>query len=218
MFQQAIMRAFSLIRDQHPTWYTFLFYSLLDKEYAPLQDAFRDQDLRLATQVNSSSHPYFSSLSLSSWDMGLCLSLLVAGIFKRALPTLFFCHCFVSSCLNTQSLRRWPMSLVDWPVNNSERIDITISPYLYREELQVAERAFPPDQRSCLWWNCCRRVCCHVFFSVPFHAAPFIFPLSPLPDQVLVSGSGMTEYSPAAWLLPYWYGSPYSLLCKLTLM
>ena len=126
LFQQAIMRAFSLIRDQHPTWYTFLFYSLLDKEYAPLQDAFRDQDLRLATQ----------------------------------------------------SLRRWPMSLVDWPVNNSERIDITISPYLYREELQVAERAFPPDQRSCLWWNCCRRV--------------------------LVSGSGMTEYSPAAWLLPYW--------------
>ena len=80
-------------------------------------------------------------------------------------------------CLDT-----WPVSWIDWPINNSARLDLVPNPNQDRfgQYNTLTETLVPYDEITLSRWN-----------SDPFRT---------------VQGSGWSEYDPSAWLLPYWLG------------
>jgi hypothetical protein len=77
------------------------------------------------------------------------------------------------------TLADWTWSLVDWPTQNSERLDIRINPDSGKEGVALqSTTVLPYNERSFFKWN----------------GNPFI----------LDEGSGFSEADPGAWLLPYY--------------
>eukprot|EP00050_Salpingoeca_kvevrii_P011097 m.12660 g.12660 ORF g.12660 m.12660 type:complete len:765 (-) comp3253_c0_seq1:54-2348(-) len=78
------------------------------------------------------------------------------------------------------NLRTWPVELIEWPVENSHRLDI----WFNRDEDRFGRardssmRVLPANERDQMRWN-----------GNPHE---------------LDGGSGMSEGDPGAWLLPYW--------------
>jgi len=85
-------------------------------------------------------------------------------------------------------LQTWPLSQVDWPVQNSERLDIRINPDPDRScnYDTDATTVFRYDEISMFKWN-----------SNPFE---------------MNGGSGYDESDPSAWLLPYWMARYYKMI------
>jgi len=78
----------------------------------------------------------------------------------------------------TWTLRHWALDLIEWPVDNTPRWDITPSPFYSRDSTDPLMRQIvPPQQRQTNKWN-----------SDPFEYA---------------GGSGWGEEYPAIWRLPY---------------
>ena len=81
------------------------------------------------------------------------------------------------------SLRRWPIDLITWPVDNSDRWDITKSPFVPRDSGSDAtaewRQILPMAERAMKKWN-----------SDPFEGG--------------AAGSGMNEAAPYLWRLPYY--------------
>ena len=88
-------------------------------------------------------------------------------------------------------LGSYPLTLVDWPVNNSARLDIRWSPYVNRNgkprSLLLAP-LLPYDEISSLEWN-----------GSPFDPA---------------AGSGMRLHNPSTWLYPFWAARYFGVLRK----
>ena len=86
------------------------------------------------------------------------------------------------------SLRTWPLEMIDWPVTNSERLDIT-----YRSapdrfgHTGRSVRVLPANERRQYRWN----------------ADPF---------DVRDGGDGMSETDSGAWLLAYWLARYHGLV------
>lgn len=79
------------------------------------------------------------------------------------------------------SLRTWPLELIDWPVINSDRLDLRFRPGADRFGRAHGRtyRVLPANERRQYRWN----------------ADPF---------DVRDGGTGMSEADPGAWLLAYW--------------
>ena len=78
------------------------------------------------------------------------------------------------------NLRTWPLDLIDWPVANSQRLDIIIDPNVDRQFRSggASLSVLPANERAQTRWN-----------SSPHD---------------LDGGSGMNESDPGAFLLSYW--------------
>lgn len=87
-----------------------------------------------------------------------------------------------------RNLRTWPWELVDWPVANSQRMDVWLDKRANRNMAYGQEglRVLPANERTQLRWN------------------------SDVYD--LDGGSGLQEGDPGAWLLPYWAARYFGLL------
>lgn len=85
-----------------------------------------------------------------------------------------------------ETLQQWPLSQINWPVQNSQRLDVFLDANLSRQNTNQSLNLLPYDERSMFRWN----------------GSPFDL------DQ----GSGTTEYDPSAWLLPYWAARYYNFL------
>ena len=87
-----------------------------------------------------------------------------------------------------ETLRTWPMELIDWPVSNANRLDLTESKYLTRSgSLQMEPPVLPYDEISYFRWN-----------GNPFEMGD--------------SGSGYSEFDPGAPLAAYWLARFLELL------
>lgn len=77
------------------------------------------------------------------------------------------------------TLQNWPLSQIDWPVNNIQRLDyiLNLETHIMGGEMESLN-LLPWDERSMFVWN-----------GDPFN---------------LQEGSGFTEHIPSSWLLPYW--------------
>merc|ERR1712072_6258 len=76
-------------------------------------------------------------------------------------------------------LRRHAFDLIDWPVDHTVRADVTITPFHVRDHpTSTIKEILPPDQLP----------------SAHFNRDPY----------VTTAGSGMTEYEPAVFRLPYY--------------
>ena len=85
------------------------------------------------------------------------------------------------------TLENWPLSWIDWNVQNSHRLDFFLDPEQNRDgESMKSLKLFPYDERSMFRWN-----------SDPF---------------TLDEGSGKSECDMTAFLLPYWLGRYYGFL------
>ena len=84
-------------------------------------------------------------------------------------------------------LETWPIQLVDWPVNNANRLDIIEDPHHTRSGKldRLTETLLPFDENPQLMWN-----------SNPFRTE---------------GGSGYQEVDPGPWLYPYWVGVYFGL-------
>ena len=84
-------------------------------------------------------------------------------------------------------LKTWPISLVHWPVNNANRLDILADPHRTRNGLEdlLTETLLPFDENPLLMWN-----------ANPFRTQ---------------GGSGHQEMDPGPWLFPYWVGVYFGL-------
>eukprot|EP00762_Andalucia_godoyi_P005662 ANDGO_06469.mRNA.1 hypothetical protein len=80
-------------------------------------------------------------------------------------------------------LARYPRDLVDWPLDETLRIDVRIDYRRDRDNRLQSAYAFDSETRSCLWWNC----------------SPF----------ELTGGSGTGEDAGTVWLLPFSFGLVY---------
>lgn len=79
----------------------------------------------------------------------------------------------------TWTLRRWVIDLISWPIDNSERWDITASPFYKRDsEDPLMRQIIPPQERQTGHWN-----------NDPF---------------IMSAGGGTTELEPGIWQLPYY--------------
>ena len=79
----------------------------------------------------------------------------------------------------TWTLRRWAIDLIEWDIDNSNRWDVTESPFYARDSTNPLMRQIvPPMERQASHWN-----------SDPF---------------VMAGGSGMGEMEPSIWRLPYY--------------
>ena len=78
------------------------------------------------------------------------------------------------------NLQTWPMSWINWPTNNSARLDLRPNPHRSHTNdfVKVAETVVPYDEMTYLLWN-----------SDPFATQ---------------QGNGYREYCPSAFLYPYW--------------
>jgi hypothetical protein len=77
------------------------------------------------------------------------------------------------------SLRRWAVDLVSWPVVNSERFDLNLSPFSARDSTNAeSQEIISPQERATGHWN-----------GDPFQ---------------LDGGSGTSESEPSVWRLPYY--------------
>jgi hypothetical protein len=87
------------------------------------------------------------------------------------------CPTAVSSAVWT--LRHWAVDLIEWPISNDERWDLTASPFFSRDSTDpIMIQIRPPSERAARKWN-----------TDPFS----------LQDQ----DSGMSEEYPANWRFPY---------------
>ncbi|CAM9560031.1 unnamed protein product [Ectocarpus fasciculatus] len=78
------------------------------------------------------------------------------------------------------TLRHWAVDLIEWPISNDERWDITESPFFVRDStVPLMRQIRPPSERASRKWN----------------TDPFT-----LGDQ----DSGMSEEYPANWRFPYY--------------
>jgi len=84
------------------------------------------------------------------------------------------------------SLRTWPLSQIQWPVQNSERLDITWDPDASRFKQKQILQLLPWEENSMYVWN----------------GDPF----------VVDGGDGHGEAAPSAWLLPYWMGRYFQFI------
>lgn len=85
------------------------------------------------------------------------------------------------------SLRHWAMDLVDWPLHNSGRYDVTLEPFYSRDSTKPIMRQIrPPSERVSSHWN-----------GDPFTVS---------------AGSGYSEFEPAVWRLPYYLMLYYKLI------
>jgi hypothetical protein len=77
------------------------------------------------------------------------------------------------------SLRHWSLDLINWPIDNTLRWDVTAEPFHKRDsDSSLMKEIRPPMERMSSHWN-----------SDPFE---------------LQTGSGLVEYEPAVWMLPYY--------------
>ena len=85
------------------------------------------------------------------------------------------------------TLRRFPLDLINWPVDHTIRADITITPFHVRDNDQTTiKEVLPPDQRP----------------STHFNADLF----------AATTGTGLQEYEPSVFRLPYYMMRYYGLL------
>jgi hypothetical protein len=84
-------------------------------------------------------------------------------------------------------LKTWPTNLVDWPVDNSRRLDIIADMHRTRsgQEDLLTETLLPFDENPQMMWN-----------SNPFRTQ---------------GGSGYAEVDPGPFLFPYWVGVYFGL-------
>ena len=87
-----------------------------------------------------------------------------------------------------QTLQEWPVSWINWPVDNSLRGDIVYSHALSRQGNPQSITLLPYDEITLLRWN-----------GSPFDVK---------------QGSGTSETDPTAWLLPYWMGRYYGYITE----
>jgi len=77
------------------------------------------------------------------------------------------------------SLRHSAIDFVDWTISNSNRWDITQSPFFRRDSTDpLMRQILPPQERAMTKWN----------------SDPFVIPSG---------GSGYAEEAPYVWQLPY---------------
>jgi hypothetical protein len=79
------------------------------------------------------------------------------------------------------TLRTYPVSQINWPVRNSQRMDIIDSRDKTRMNTKQIRELLPYNENGLLRWN----------------GNPFSY-------QTIDGGSGLTEYDPTGFLLPYW--------------
>eukprot|EP00824_Muranothrix_gubernata_P012983 TRINITY_DN27252_c0_g1_i1.p1 TRINITY_DN27252_c0_g1~~TRINITY_DN27252_c0_g1_i1.p1 ORF type:complete len:818 (+),score=150.33 TRINITY_DN27252_c0_g1_i1:348-2456(+) len=84
------------------------------------------------------------------------------------------------------TLRQWALEQIDWPVENAQRTDVILDPFLSRFGEPQALNLLSYAERIFMRWN----------------ASPFD----------LNRGSGFAEYDPSAWLLPYWLSVYHGLI------
>lgn len=86
------------------------------------------------------------------------------------------------------NLQTWPLELIDWPVQNSQRLDVRIDPQPNRDFVVGTEslNLLPANERVQDRWN----------------ADPFD----------LDGGSGYSETDGGVWLLPYWLARAHNLI------
>jgi hypothetical protein len=78
------------------------------------------------------------------------------------------------------TLRHWAMDLINWPINNSNRWDVTLSPFTSRDDTDpLIRQILPPQERASRKWN-----------SDPF--------------ELGASGNGLSEDAPYIFQLPYY--------------
>ena len=88
------------------------------------------------------------------------------------------------------NLRTWPLETIDWPVINSERLDITYRPGVdrFRRQRTRSVRVLPANERL-----------------KDFRPAAD-------PYDVADGGTGLEETDPGAWLLAFWMARYHRLL------
>jgi hypothetical protein len=91
----------------------------------------------------------------------------------------------LSRAINT--LQNWPMSWINWPVDNTQRLDTIMSIYPNRNNRKELVTLLPWDERDFFRWN----------------ADPFEFQ---------ATGTGYDLNEPSAYLLPYWMGRYYNYI------
>jgi hypothetical protein len=88
------------------------------------------------------------------------------------------------------TLRRVPLDLIDWRMENSQRADVMIDPFPNRLGQAISSTGLPPlppDQRAIMDWG----------------GDPFVLD---------AGGYGASEEAGTFWLLPYWMGRYYGFL------
>ena len=83
----------------------------------------------------------------------------------------------------TWSLRKWALDLISWEIQGTQRIDLDFNEH-FQARMQAQGHPLmrhirPPAERAAGEWN-----------ADPFDTNP--------------GGSGMSEYEPGTWLLPYY--------------
>jgi len=87
-------------------------------------------------------------------------------------------------------LRTYPISQINWPVNNDQRTDFFWNPETGRTGNQEGLKIFPYDELNLYRWN-----------TDPFDS-----------QSGLEGGDGHSETDPSAWLLPYWMARYYGYI------
>lgn len=85
------------------------------------------------------------------------------------------------------TLQQWPMSWVDWPIDNTQRLDIVVSQYRNRRDRRDIVNLLPYDEIAFYRWN----------------ADPF---------EYHQGGNGLNLAEPTAFLLPYWLGRYHNFI------
>jgi len=85
------------------------------------------------------------------------------------------------------SLRHWAIDLINWPLQNGDRWDVAPEPFYSRDSTKPIMRQIrPPSERVSSHWN-----------NDPY---------------AIDAGSGMDEYEPSVWRLPYFLMLHYKLI------
>ena len=89
---------------------------------------------------------------------------------------------------STSSLRHWAIDLIDWPIDNGQRWDVSLQPFHVRDHdnERIIRQIRPPSERVTTHWN-----------NDPYATN---------------AGGGYEEYEPAIWRLPYFMMLFYKLI------
>lgn len=85
------------------------------------------------------------------------------------------------------TMQQWPMSWVNWPIDNTQRLDTVVSQYVNRHGRSDLVDLLPYDEIAFYRWN-----------TDPF--------------ELRTSDSGFSVTDPTAFLLPYWMGRYHGLI------
>jgi hypothetical protein len=88
-----------------------------------------------------------------------------------------------------EELQEYPLDIIKWGVQNSQRWDLRKNPLTDRFGKPQATKPIPVDERGITKWN----------------SNTFLFDYP---------GNGTTEDDGAAWLLPYWMGRYHELIVE----